>query len=74
MQKEVQSDLNKKYLAAKSSLGLHPRYFEVFEYKHGLTDGKPHTLKECGAHFGVSSTRIAQIEARVLYQLEEIGE
>jgi DNA-directed RNA polymerase sigma subunit (sigma70/sigma32) len=74
MIKKVRMDVDKKYSALKSASTLHPRYFEVFEFRHGLINGKPHTLKECGEHFGVSSERIRQVEARVLYEMENFGE
>lgn len=59
---------NKHQLAAK----MHPRYLEVFEYCTGITDGILHTQKEAGKKFGVSSTRIAQLVARVKYELEQL--
>jgi DNA-directed RNA polymerase sigma subunit (sigma70/sigma32) len=71
MIKEVQSEIPKKYLAAKSSLTLRPRYFEVFEFMYGIIDGELHPPKECAEHFGVSTTRIRQLEARVLDALED---
>jgi DNA-directed RNA polymerase sigma subunit (sigma70/sigma32) len=71
MTRKVDGDINKKYLKAKASLTLPPRYFEVFEFRHGLVDGTTHSLKESGERFGVSSTRIGQMEARVFYEIEE---
>ena len=64
--------LIKKYKTEKSHLGhLQPRYLEVFEYRTGIADGDPHTQKETGKKFGISSTRAAQLEARVKYELEQ---
>lgn len=63
--------LIKKYQTDKHQLGhLKPRYLEVFEYRLGLTDGSPHSQEETGQKFGVSGTRIRQIEERVKYELE----
>ena len=65
--------LVEKYKAEKYRLGhLQLRYLEVFEYRTGITDGDPHTQKETGKKFGISSTRAAQLEARVKYELEQI--
>ena len=69
MIKKASEDLLKKYLAAKSSLNLGERYFAIFELRHGLTDGRGHSLKECGERFGVGPERIRQIEGRVLYEV-----
>lgn len=63
----------KKYEADKHRLGhLRPRYLEIFEYRIGIPDGAPHTQKETGKKFGISSTRVAQLEARVKYELEQL--
>ena len=65
--------LVEKYKAGKHQLGhLQPRYLEVFEYRTGIADGAPHTQKETGKKFGISSTRAAQLEARVKYELEQL--
>jgi len=64
--------LVEKYKTEKYRLGnLQPRYLEVFEYRTGIADGDPHTQKETGKKFGISSTRAAQLEARVKYELEQ---
>lgn len=65
--------LVEKYKIEKSNLGhLQPRYLEVFEYRIGIADGTRHTQKETGKKFGVSSTRAAQLEARVKYELNQL--
>ena len=62
-----------KYRSEKHRLGhLRPRYLEIFEYRTGITDGSPHTQRETGKRFGISSSRAAQMEARVRYELEQI--
>jgi DNA-directed RNA polymerase sigma subunit (sigma70/sigma32) len=71
MVKEPQGEIPKKYLLVKPALTLRPRYFEVFEFMYGITDGELHPPKECAAHFEVSTTRIRQLEARVLDALED---
>lgn len=65
--------LIKKYQADKHQLRhLQPRYLEVFEYRLGLADGSPHSQEKTGQKFGVSGTRIRQIEERVKYELEQL--
>ena len=43
----------------------------VVKYRHGLTDGVTHTLEETGKLFGVTRERIRQIEAKVMYKIEQ---
>ena len=65
--------LTEKYTEGKRQLGhLRPRYLEIFEYRTGIADGTPYTQKETGKKFGISSTRAAQLEARVRYELEQL--
>lgn len=65
--------LVEKYKARKHRLShLQPRYLEIFEYRTGIADGATHTQKETGKKFGISSTRAAQLEARVKYELEQL--
>lgn len=67
-----EKELIRKYRSEKYRLGhLRPRYLEIFEYRIGIADGSPHTQRETGEKFGVSSTRAAQMEARVRYELEQ---
>ena len=61
-----------KYNACKSQLKLLPRYFDFFEYRYGISDGKIHTPEETGEKFGVSGSRARQITARVEYEVERI--
>jgi DNA-directed RNA polymerase sigma subunit (sigma70/sigma32) len=63
----------KKYAARKSQLKLLPRYFDFFEYRYGISDGKIHTLEETGRKFGVSGSRARQIIGRVMYEVEKIA-
>lgn len=60
-----------KYLAKKEELKLLSRYFDIFEYRYGITDGKFHTQKETGKKFGISGGRAGQIIARVRYEIGE---
>jgi len=69
--KKSSDELRKKYAAAKYMLDLRPRYFELFEFRHGLADGKTHSLRECGEHFGISPERARQMEARVIDALQD---
>ncbi len=64
------SELVKKYESVKDLLGLSPRYLAIFEYRIGQTDGKSHSQREVGRRFGVTATRIRQIEERVKYELD----
>lgn len=64
-------NITKEYLAYKNSLGLKQRYYDMFEYRNGLTDGNWHTLKETGQRFGISGGRVRQIEGRVIYEVEK---
>lgn len=64
-------DLINRYLRLKSMFNVRDRYFDIFEYRHGVTDGVSHTLAETGKRFGISGTRVDQIEARVLYEIEQ---
>ncbi|MBU6427106.1 hypothetical protein KGQ27_02590 [Patescibacteria group bacterium] len=60
------------YKDKKHLLKLRARYFEIFEYRNGISDGSRHTQKETGVKFGISGTRIAQIEARVWYEVNRV--
>lgn len=61
-----------KYIQKKHLLKLKDRYINIFEYRNGIIDGRRHTHKETGNKFGISDTRISQIEARVWYEIEII--
>jgi DNA-directed RNA polymerase sigma subunit (sigma70/sigma32) len=62
----------KTYQDKKHLLKLKERYFQIFEYRNGITDGVKHTQKETGDKFGISGNRIGQIEARVWYELGKV--
>ncbi|MCE9628709.1 MAG: hypothetical protein K8Q91_01810 [Candidatus Vogelbacteria bacterium] len=64
--------LIKKYTSHKKELKFLPRYFEIFEFRNGLTDGNFHTQEETGRKFKISATRVYQITARVEYEVEKI--
>lgn len=65
--------LIKKYTERKKELKLLPRYFDIFEFRNGLTDGKFHTQEETGRKFKISATRVYQITARVEYEVENLN-
>lgn len=60
------------YRAKKHLLALKPRYFEIFEFRNGMVDGKRHTYVETGKRFGISGVRVSQIIARVEYELGKV--
>jgi DNA-directed RNA polymerase sigma subunit (sigma70/sigma32) len=64
-------NITKEYLVYKSSLGLKQRYYDIFEYRHALTDRNWHTLQETGKKFGIGGTRVRQIEARVIFEVDK---
>lgn len=65
-------DFVEEYKKRRSSIGLKPRYLDIFEFRYGLVDGKKHTLEETGKKFSISGTRVMQITARVQYEIENI--
>ncbi|MDB6080993.1 MAG: hypothetical protein JWO53_265 [Chlamydiia bacterium] len=70
---KVNPDLIKKYTSRKKDLKLLPRYFDIFEFKNGLTEGKFHTQVDTGKKFKISATRVYQLMARVEYELENLS-
>ncbi len=48
---------------------LTPREKMVLEYHYGIGCGRPYTLEEIGCKFGITRSRIQQIEARALKKL-----
>ena len=54
------------YQRYKETLLSKQRCLQIFEYRNGLVDGGKHTYSECGKQFGVSSSRIRQLEEKYL--------
>ena len=48
---------------------LTPREEQVLKLRHGLVDGRTHTLEEVGKEFDITRERIRQIEAKALRKL-----
>ena len=48
---------------------LTPREEQVLKLRHGLIDGRMHTLEEVGREFDITRERIRQIEAKALRKL-----
>ncbi|MFD5463591.1 RNA polymerase sigma factor [Kitasatospora sp. NPDC127059] len=55
--------------AVLSTLGERER--QVVQLRYGLDDGRPRTLEEIGAVFGVTRERIRQIESKTLVKLRD---
>jgi RNA polymerase primary sigma factor len=53
--------------------GLPERERKVIELRYGLTDGRPRTLKEVSADFGLTRERIRQLETSALAHLRQAG-
>lgn len=48
------------------TLPLSKRSRKMMEYRHGVTNGKTHTLEETGKKFKVTKERIRQVEQWVV--------
>ncbi len=63
----------KQYRAVKHLLTKMPeRYFRVFEFRNGITNGTRHSQRETGEKFQISRERVGQLEARVWYEVQEV--
>lgn len=58
-----------KELISKAVRALSPIQAKVIELHYGLNNNEPMTLEEIGQHFGVTRSRIQQIEAKALKKL-----
>jgi len=52
---------------------LSPREARVLRLRFGFDEGKPHTLEQVGAKFGLTRERIRQIEGKALRRLRHPG-
>jgi RNA polymerase primary sigma factor len=50
---------------------LTPREADILQFRYGLVDGDPHTLKETGDRFGLTRERIRQIESKAIKKLRK---
>ncbi|GAB4343890.1 MAG: hypothetical protein Kow0099_22780 [Candidatus Abyssubacteria bacterium] len=50
---------------------LTQREADILQYRYGLVDGDPHTLKETGDRFNLTRERIRQIESKALKKLRK---
>ncbi len=64
---EVTPELERALDQALSTIMERQR--QVLEWRFGLQDGKGKTQREIGLHFGVTRSRIAQIEQQALRRL-----
>ncbi|MBI5119354.1 sigma-70 family RNA polymerase sigma factor [Candidatus Poribacteria bacterium] len=51
---------------------LTQREADILQFRYGLVDGDPHTLKETGDRFKLTRERIRQIEAKALKKLRKL--
>ena len=51
---------------------LPPRYAQILRWRFGLIDGQDHTQEETGKMFGVSRSRIQEIESVALKKLRDL--
>jgi RNA polymerase primary sigma factor len=50
---------------------LTQREADILQFRYGLVDGDPHTLKETGDRFGLTRERIRQIELKAIKKLRK---
>jgi RNA polymerase primary sigma factor len=50
---------------------LTQREADILQFRYGLVDGDPHTLKETGDRFGLTRERIRQIEVKAIKKLRK---
>lgn len=73
----TEAEAGETFLRAELEVALEAlgdRERKVLELRFGLGGGKPHTLDEIGAKFGVTRERIRQLEAKALEHLRKLPE
>lgn len=68
------SDLITLYKEQRNNVRLPERYFQVFEYRYGVLDGKSHTPTETAEQFNISRPRVAQMLGKMLDRCEKASD